>query len=212
MRTRTTCTEDALRHAADWRLLGLLLERPRCGWAGEIDALAREVRDPALRAAAAEAAGATEGEYLALLGPGGLASPREAGYVGMRDPAWVLADVRRFYRAFAFMACAEDPPDHVALEAAFVGYLYLKEAFALEAGDLEAVETTRRARETFVADHLATMAQPMAERLAPARAAPAARAVRELAARVPSPPAGTGPADADVPLECGACMAASPRT
>jgi len=206
MTSRVTCTEDALRAAADWRLLGLLLERPRAGWIEEVRALAAETRDPGLREAAACAAEASEGDYLALLGPGGLASSREAGYVGLADPAWVLAEVARFYEVFGFAPRAEDPPDHVAVEAGFVAYLYLKEAFALEAGDADAAETTRAARTRFVAEHLARIARPMTDRLAPALGTPLVRAALLLAARVPPPPAGTtvAPHD-DGPATCGAC-------
>ncbi|HWP66158.1 MAG TPA: molecular chaperone TorD family protein [Candidatus Limnocylindria bacterium] len=211
MSARSTRTEDALRSAADWRLLGLLLERPRPGWADEVRALARETRDAKIRQAAAAARGASEGQYLALLGPGGAASPREAAYCGMRDPAAVLADVERFYRAFAFAARTEDPPDHVAVEVAFVAYLHLKEAFALEAGDAEAAETTRAARTAFVADHLATTVRGLEDRLPPAFGAPAVRAVGELAGRVPLLPPGTTPAAGDEPLECGACVTGAKR-
>jgi hypothetical protein len=203
----TTRIEDALRAAADWRLLGLLLERPRPGWVEEVRALSRETRDAALREAAIGAAGATEGEYLALLGPGGLASPREAGYVGMQDPAWVLSALRRFYEAFAFTPRAEDPLDHVAVEVGFVAYLHLKEAFALEGGDGDAAETTRAARAQFVGEHLTRIARPMADRLGPALGTPLARVVLQLAARVPPPPPGAlGPAPELGPLEaCGTC-------
>jgi len=207
MTPRATRTQDALLEAADWRLLGLLLERPRPGWSDEVGALAGETHDPGLREAAAGVAPASEGEYLALLGPGGLASPREAAYVGMQDPAWVLAEITRFYDAFAFTPHAENPPDHVAVEVAFVAYLHLKEAFALEAGDAEAVETTRAARTRFVAEHLARIARPMADRLAPALGTALARVALQLAARVPRPPAGAAlaPADDDVPVTCGTC-------
>jgi TorA maturation chaperone TorD len=203
----TMRTADALAAAAEWRLLGLLLERPRAELRAEIGALAAETRDPALRDAAAGVVTSSEGEYLALLGPGGLASPREAAYLGMQDPAWVLAEIARFYDVFAFAPRAEDPPDHVAVEAAFVAYLHLKEAFALEAGDAEAAETTRAARTRFVAEHLARIARAMADRLAPALGTPLARAALQLAARVPPPPAGTtvAPHDDDGPATCGAC-------
>jgi TorA maturation chaperone TorD len=203
----TLRSEDALAAAADWRLLGLLLERPRSESLAEIRALAAATRDPALREAAAGIATVCEGEYLALLGPGGLASPREAAYVGMQDPGWTLAEIARFYDVFAFAPRTEDPPDHVTVEVAFVAYLHLKEAFALETDDAEAAETTRIARTRFVAEHLARIARPMADRLAPALGTPLVRAALLLAARVPPLPAGTmvAPHDDDGPATCGAC-------
>lgn len=208
MNQRATRSEDALAAAAAWRLLGLLLERPRAGRDAEIGALAAETRDPALREAALRVAASSEGEYLALVGPGGLASPREAGYVGMQDPAWVLAEVSSFYDAFAFRPRAEDPLDHVAVEVGFVAYLYLKEAFALEAADAAAVETTGAARARFLAEHVARIARPMADRLAAALGTPLVAAVRLLAAWAPAPPGGAGvPAvDDAVPEACASCV------
>lgn len=208
MSRSTMRIEEALAAAADWRLLGLLLERPREEARAEVRALTAETRDPALREAAAGIMASSEGEYLALLGPGGLASPREAGYTGMQDPGWVLSDVARFYDAFAFTPRAEDPPDHVAVEVAFVAYLHLKEAFALEARDVEAVETTQAARTRFVAEHLARIARPMADRLAPALGTPLVRVALQLAARVPPPPAGatSGPPHDDSSVVCGTCV------
>lgn len=143
-----------LQAAASWRLVGLLFERPRRGWAEEITALAREVDDPDLKRAVDAALPATEGLYLALLGPGGPISPREVAHRTDRDPGAVVAEVRAFYEAFAYRPGAEDPVDHVAVEAGFAGYLGLKEAFALASDDRRAADLTVAARETFVAEHL----------------------------------------------------------
>jgi nitrate reductase assembly molybdenum cofactor insertion protein NarJ len=209
MMQSTTRIADALVAAAEWRLLGLLLERPRPGWADEVRALAAEVADGTVRAAATRGADeGGEGRYLALLGPGGLASPREAAYLGLRDPGWALADLARYYDAFAFAPRREDPADHLAVEVGFVAYLHLKEAFAIETGDEEAAAVTAAARERFVAEHVARLAHPLAERLAPAGDTPLATAVRLLARRLPPPPPGTAGAgsDEDGPPTCGACV------
>jgi len=116
--------QDTLRQAAEWRLLGLLFERPREGWKREVEALRVEVADPEIRIAA-ELAGqeGTEGIYLALLGPGGAVSPREVTYRGMQDPGHILADIEAFHEAFAFHPDTEEPPDHLAVEAGFSGIL-----------------------------------------------------------------------------------------
>ena len=199
-----------LRHAAEWRLLGLLFERPRQGWHEEVAALAGEVEDSALRQAARHRlAEATEGEYLAALGPGGIASPREAGHAGLRDPGWILAELARFYEAFGYRPRREDPVDHAAVEAGFVAYLWLKEAYARERGDEDAAATTRAARERFLSEHLAELAQPMAAKLSTAEAN-LAEVANLLAARVP-PPRRLGPASAheDPIPQCGACPASS---
>ena len=195
--------------AAEWRLIGLLLERPRPGWREEIEALAGESGDDALRRAAASAGAANEGTYLHLVGPGGLVSPREVSYRPMEDPGWVLADLRRFYDAFAFHPRAEDPIDHIAVETSFVGYLFLKEAFARAGGDDVAAETTAAARRDFLEAHLGSIAHPFAERLeALARSCPLSECARLLAARAPVRQAvALASATADAASPCGSCAA-----
>lgn len=166
--TRTTVIPDALAEAARWRLAGLLFERPREAWREEVESLAGEVDDEGLRAAAAAARDATEGDYLALVGPGGAVPVREVAYREGRDPGWLLADLRRYYEAFAYAPQAEDPADHFAVEAGFVGYLWLKEALARSNGASEVAAVTIEAREQFVADHLAGVLPMFARRLAAA--------------------------------------------
>jgi hypothetical protein len=175
-----------LRDAAIWRLHGLLLERPRAGWKEEVEALSREAGDAALRAAARAAHQATEGEYLALLGPGGPVSPREVAYHEMEDPARVLSDLSAYYESFAYHPRAEDPADHIAVEAGFVGYLILKEVMARSVGEVEDAATTARARKRFVHDHVAPFAQKLSARLngSGGHLEAAARALQERVAEV----------------------------
>jgi len=156
---------DALSDAAAWRLAGLLLERPRPGWHGEVKALSREVKDPALQVAAAASREAAEGAYLRLLGPGGALSPREVAYRAKEDPGRVLADIAGFYRAFSFSPRAEDPIDHVSVETNFAAYLCLKVAYALREGNREDAETTSRALHLFAEEHLGPFAGAFAARL-----------------------------------------------
>jgi nitrate reductase assembly molybdenum cofactor insertion protein NarJ len=195
----------ALAAAAQWRLLGLLLERPRDGWHQEVAALAAETDHRALRAAAGGARGATESTYLAAFGPGGAVSPREVGHRPFADPGWVLADLARFYDAFGFRPRAEDPPDHVAVEAGFVGYLLLKEAYAAAREDGAAADVAAEARREFLGTHLGELAHPLARALARRRdGAPLAMAARALAARVPRPRGVTG-AGPPAPAEIEGC-------
>jgi hypothetical protein len=207
-----------LRRAAGWRLLGLLFERPRRGWHDEVEALARESDDADLRAAAARARGAGEGSYLATLGPGGSTSPREVAWRGMHDPGHVLAELAGCYDAFGYRPLAEDPADHVAVEIGFMGYLTLKEAYALARGDAAARRTTREAFDGFGGEHLDVLAAELPARLASgpphlAAAASVLRKWRPTAARRrldlvrdPGPPSVD-----DEPLACpGACAGTEP--
>jgi TorA maturation chaperone TorD len=175
--------------AAEWRLLALLFERPRAAWREEVQVLMHEISDQALRSAAAAALrSASEGSYLALLGPGGAVSPREVSYRPFEDPGWLLADLSRTYEAFAYRPRAEDPLDHVSVEIGFVGYLHLKEAFARAIGEGQAAASTAEAREKFLQQHLASFTQPFHERLAAAGDSYLIATARLLAAKTPTPP------------------------
>ncbi|HVO26406.1 MAG TPA: molecular chaperone TorD family protein [Candidatus Margulisiibacteriota bacterium] len=203
MRLASDTTQIAA--AAEWRLIGLLLERPRPGWHEEAATLSAEVRDAALRAAAAAARGVSEGDYLRLLGPGGLVSPREVTYRPFADPGRLLAELASVYDAFGFHPRVEDPMDHIAVEAAFVGYLLLKEAFAAACGDRAGVSTTAKARRNFVETHLATLANAFAQRVGNVDASYLRSLGRLLAARLPArrtdqPLPSAAPVDV-----CGAC-------
>jgi nitrate reductase assembly molybdenum cofactor insertion protein NarJ len=175
---------DGIARAARWRLLGLLLERPRQGWCEEIAQLSAEIEDPALRAAVAAARGASEGEYLRLLGPGAPVSPREASVLGLGDPGWMLAELARYYDAFGYAPRVEDPPDHVAVEAGFVGFLELKESLAWARRDAAAARTVAEARTSFVADHLAPLVEALGRCCELAPDSHVALAVDVLAAHV----------------------------
>lgn len=161
--------EDLLREAAEWRLMGLLFEYPREGWREELAALVSQVSDPALREAGQEARGdGHAGLYLAVLGPGGAVSPREVGYLPLQDPGRILADVTAFYEAFGYQPALTEPLDHVAAEAGFLGYLKLKEAFARSRDATEEAAVAAEAAESFLAEHLRNVAEPLSRRLATA--------------------------------------------
>jgi len=192
--------------AAEWRLIGLLLERPRPGWREEIAALAAEILDDALHQAATAAQEATEGEYLRLLAPGGSVSPREVTYRPREDPGHILADLAATYQAFSFQPHTEESIDHIAIEAGFVGYLFLKEAFADTRGDEVAAATTAAARCAFIDTHLAAMAGPFAQRVRAAAPTYLLEPAEVLASRVPVPDAIEIPEPpVDLPDTCGSC-------
>jgi TorA maturation chaperone TorD len=156
--------------AAMLRLVGLLFERPRHGWADEVRSLAAQQPDQELAEAARRAPGATEGDYHRIFGPGGSVSPREVAYQGFADPGRILADLTALYGAFAFRPRAEDPIDHIAVETGFAGYLAMKEAYAVTRGDRVGTERTRQARTLFLKNHLRPFAAGLAQRLSAAGA------------------------------------------
>ncbi len=198
---------SAIEQAAEWRLMALLLERPRAGWREEVAALSREVPAAVRRVAAEAARRASEGGYLRLLGPGGAVSPREVAYRSFEDPGQVLAAVAALYQAFAFKPRTEDPLDHIAVLTDFGGYLLLKEAFARANGDQTAAATTAAARRDFLATHLAPVAAAFAERLAAAEASYLVAPACLLATRVPAAPAvRIPPVPPDSEAGCGGCL------
>jgi TorA maturation chaperone TorD len=159
-------TRGLLQEAADWRLLALLFECPRAGWREQVAALAREIADPDLRAAARRArTEAAEGPYHSIFGPGGPAPPREVSYRDSVQLGYLLSELRASYEAFCYRPVTEEPADHVSVEAGFVSYLRLKEAYALICGDREHAAVTREAADRFVADHLSVLAAPLARAL-----------------------------------------------
>lgn len=202
----------AVAAASEWRLVGLLFERPRDGWHADVDALAREVHSPTLRAASRVARDADEGSYLRVFGAGGGVSPREVTYRGMEDPGRLLANLAAFYEVFAFRPRAEDPIDHVAVEAGFVGYLRLKEAFATSRGDEAAAEVSAAGAKRFIEEHVRFWAEPLVAGLVRAGAPHlvlAARSALERSGPAPSRPSGpwtiaaSEPRDADAACACG---------
>ncbi len=202
-------TAALLREAGAWRLIGLLLEYPRDDWRDEVQTLARQVADSELgKAAAVTLEAASEGAYLAAMGPGGAASPREVAYCGFQEPGKLLADLAAFYTAFAYRPRLDEPPDHVAVEAGFVAYLRLKEAYARSRGMPRDGEVAAEAARTFIADHLAVMAAPLAGRLEAAGFEGLALAGQALLRRVgpgrsPSPQVVPCSADGDCAGACG---------
>lgn len=158
--------KSAMRESTGWRLLGLLFERPRVGWRGEIELLAQEIRDPALRQAALASRTTDEGSYMRVLGPGGPVSPREISYRTSGDSGSLLSELAGFYEEYSYRpAMARDPADHVAVELGFVGFMSQREAYAVARGDDRTAESTRRAKRVFMEKHLGPFSAQLARRL-----------------------------------------------
>ncbi|MEW5978825.1 MAG: hypothetical protein AB1898_23765 [Acidobacteriota bacterium] len=159
---------ELLREAAAWRLISLLFECPSGNWAEQVHGLARELEDPRLRQAAeASREEASEGLYHSILGPGGPVSPREVSYHETIQLGYLLSELEAYYRAFAYTPATQEARDHVSVEAGFVSYLRLKEAFALTQSATADAELTGQAAQSFQHNHLALMAEALVERLRP---------------------------------------------
>lgn len=213
-RQHPSSVKDLLLEASEWRILSLLLSRPSRETRIELADLVRDSVPPRMREITyAWCDNATEGAYLQLLGPGGLVPARAVAYRPFADPGWILADLARYHRAFGFHTTAEEPPDHVAVVADFVSYLFLKQAYARESGDEDAVTVTREATERFVEEHLSPMALRLAERLDARGATDWGAAAHLLAERAPAPPpvVGSRAADEQAP-QCGGCIAPEPQS
>jgi len=74
------------------------------------------------------------------------------------------------------------------VEAGFVGYLRLKEAYAVSRGDEEQASVTADAAATFMREHLSALAEPLAATLDASGVAYLAEAARSLANRIGRPP------------------------
>jgi nitrate reductase assembly molybdenum cofactor insertion protein NarJ len=190
-----------LRESAAWRLLGLLFERPREGWHDEVDALEPIAADPAISAAVdAAREEACEEAFLAILAPA-VVSPREVSWQRDADGGQLLAELRATYEAFAFRPVTEEPPDHVSVEAGFVGWLLLKEAYARAAELPEAAALTAEARARFQKAHVSCLAAALAKRLEPWGVRYLTLAAAALAARAGAPDV-VPPLDAPPPSPC----------
>jgi len=179
-----------LSEAAEWRLIGLLFECPSDGWREQISALAGEVEDAELRAAAQQALEqASEGLYHSVFGPGGPASPREITYQNTIQAGYFLSELLCYYESFAYRPVTQEPADHVSVETGFVAYLRLKEEFALANADSEHAAVTREAAQHFVEDHLSMIAGPLAARLSASEIGYLTLASAALLRRTGPPPA-----------------------
>ncbi|HOG28179.1 MAG TPA: molecular chaperone TorD family protein [Vicinamibacterales bacterium] len=197
--------EALLLEAAAWRLIALLFECPGPGWQAHVAALGRDCRDPALQAAAhAAQTEASEGLYHSLFGAGGPVSLREVTYAGGMRPGYLLSELGAYYEAFAYRPGSPEPPDHLSVEAGFVSYLAMKQAYAAASNDPEGAGITADAMAAFCAEHLAGMAEPVARALeagGPPYLALAGRALLERAGPPRGSPLPLGGAGSD--NECG---------
>jgi nitrate reductase assembly molybdenum cofactor insertion protein NarJ len=164
----TNIRENKLLHeAAEWRLIGLLFECPVNDWCKQVKTLAKDVTDETLKQAAEAAQEeASEGIYHSIFGPGGPAPAREVSYRSWSQPGYLLSELFSYYDAFSYNPVTYEVPDHVSVEAGFIAYLRLKEAYAMDCLDYEHATVTADAARNFIDEHLSTMVEPLAKSLA----------------------------------------------
>jgi nitrate reductase assembly molybdenum cofactor insertion protein NarJ len=152
--------------SAEWRLISLLFECPGPQWREQVTALMQEVDDVELQSASQDALEeAGEGLFHHTFGPGGPAPAREATYHQTVQLGYLMSELQAYYNAFAFHPATAEAPDHVSVEAGFIAYLKMKEAYALASQDEERAATTSESAQQFIEDHLTNLAQPLTERL-----------------------------------------------
>jgi nitrate reductase assembly molybdenum cofactor insertion protein NarJ len=180
--------------AAEWRLISLLFECPSDAWRHDVTALMREVEDADLKSAAQAALEeADEGLFHHTFGPGGPAPPREATYHQTVQLGYLMSELQAYYNAFAFRPVTAEPPDHISVETAFIAYLKMKEAYALTCQDQERAATAAESAQRFVQEHLANIAQPLANRLEDSGIIYLAKAGAALLGRVGPPATNASP-------------------
>ncbi len=173
------------REAAEWRVLSLLFECPTSGWAEQLGAIMANVEDVELRSAGEAALReASQGQYHHAFGPGGPAPPREATYHQSVELGHLLSEIEIYYDAFAFSPQTPEPPDHVAVESNFIAYLRFKESYAVARGEDEQAASCAEAARSFIRNHLAKVAQPLAASLAESGIGHLAQASAALLRRV----------------------------
>ena len=116
------------------------------------------------RAAEAALEESSEELYHSIFCPGGPASPRIASYFDNIQLGYLIAELCAHYEAFAYHSSLVEAPDHVAVEAGFIAFLRLKQAYALAEGDEEHAAVTHEAAQHFLGEHLARMASTLAEK------------------------------------------------
>ncbi len=154
-------SKNLIENCARWRSIGMLFECPSAGWRETLlDLIASLSDSDLLEAAEAAQAEASESLYHSLFGPGGPVSPREVSYHRGVELGGLMSELLRYYEAFGYNPASREACDHISVEADFVGYLCMKEAYARACNDSEHAEITEDATRRFLETHLSTMAEP----------------------------------------------------
>jgi TorA maturation chaperone TorD len=165
---RVTSFADCLARATEYRLLHALLRPPAPGRREELRALARELPDAAVGPGLVEADDdEVAAEAFRLLGPAGPVSVCASDYGGdgYADKGPFLANVAGFYRAFGFEPAAGENPDHFASLFEFLGFLALKQAWAVHDRDGGQAEVAAEAEAKLASEYVHPYLDRFVERL-----------------------------------------------
>jgi hypothetical protein len=91
-------------------------------------------------------------------------------YLGGVQLGYLMSELSAYYDAFGYKPQTTEALDHLSVEAGFLSYLQLKQAYAHECGEAEHAATASDASLSFVKEHLVQVAEPIAralENLAP---------------------------------------------
>ena len=158
--------QNLLAQAAEWHALGMLFQCPSPAWKQQLANLRQEIVEPdVIRAMELAVVDASEGAFHSILGPGGPAPAREVSYRDMIQLGYLMSELSTYYDAFEFRPATSEAPDHISVEAGFIGFLRLKEAYALADGDQERASIAREAAERFRREHLSYVAEPLSSAL-----------------------------------------------
>jgi len=203
-----------LDESAEWRLLGLLFEYPAENWRAQVESLLPSLARADLRSIADEAlAHHSEGLHSALFGPAGTAPVREVTHKGGVQSGYLMAEISAFYDAFDYRHDAGEADDHLAVQLGFVGFLKMKQAAALLAGDEDSAAITRDAAVEFLKEHIAMQAEPVAGRLeqfGPDYLIAASRLILEHAGPSPRSSYPLTGAEDDEEMNCGSLVQLQP--
>jgi len=156
---------------------------------------------------------------------GSLAYETECGLPNEFRQSQELADIAGFYRAFGLRMGGKvrERPDHIAAELEFLSVLALKEACAIEAGVVDALEVCLSAQRKFLQDHLGRWAgllarglgqtvpeSPYAELASLASSFVESEAKRLGVVLEPSDPAGVRPTPSPANWDCEGCPVVTP--
>lgn len=96
--------------------------------------------------------------------------PYETAYRlrGGLDAGWICATLEGTYARAGLTVVPDLPPDHVAVELDFLGFLCSQESSSWQAGDAAAAVRLLRRERLFIKQHLGRWFEPFAKRLASA--------------------------------------------